>query len=249
VSSVEHERKQYKDLFNLQKIYEIKLNFESMGKSIFIVFIFCLLFAASHAQARWSFELHGGQVYNVPLPLQIKQESYPDIKLTARYFTEPLTLPVYWDLRFSRWQNNKSWEFEAIHHKLYLDNTTPEVQKFNISHGFNMLIVNRGIEKKSFRYRAGVGVVLAHPESIIRGKEFGNSTDDLDTGYYLTGPVFNLAISRPIRLGGRFYLNPEAKTTFAYSYIKISEGHANVYNLAFHLILGFGVDFIHPNRK
>lgn len=204
---------------------------------------------AGRAQSRWTFEMHGGQVYNLPMSLSIKQQGFPDIKLTARYNTEALTLPVYWDLRFGRWQNARLWEMELIHHKLYLDNTTPEVQKFNISHGFNMIMVNRGFDKKTFRYRAGAGVVLAHPESIIRGKEFGNSTDDWDTGYYLTGPVFNLAISRPIRLGGRFYLNPEAKTTFAYSNIKIAQGHADVYNLAFHLILGFGVDFIKPNEK
>jgi hypothetical protein len=220
-----------------------------MGKSIFILFIFSLLYTATQAQARWTFELHGGAVFNVPMSLQIKQQTYPDIKLLARYNTEGFTLPVYWDLRFGRWKSARLWEVELIHHKLYLDNTTPEVQKFNISHGFNMIMMNRGFEKNSFRYRAGVGIVLAHPESIVRGKEFGNSTDDWDTGYFLTGPVLNLAISRPICLGSRFYLNPEAKITFAYSHIRIAEGHANIYNLAFHLILGFGVDFIKPKEK
>jgi hypothetical protein len=220
-----------------------------MKRLIVIALFWLFSISTLVAQSRWSFEIHSGEVYNVPLPLQIEQQTYPDIKLTARYRSESLILPVYWDWRFSRWKNNKSWEFETIHHKLYLDNTTPEVQKFNISHGFNMLMVNRGFEKKTFRYRAGMGVVLAHPESNIRGKEFGNSTDDWDTGYYLTGPVFNLAISRPIRLGSRFFINPEAKTTFAYSYIRISEGHADVYNLAFHLILGFGYDFIRPKEN
>ncbi len=220
-----------------------------MGKSIFIVFILSILFSAGRAQSLWTFEIHGGQVYNLPMSLSIKQQDYPDIKLTARYHTEGLTLPVYWDLRFGRWQNGRLWEMELIHHKLYLDNTTPEVQKFNISHGFNMLMMNRGFEKNSFRYRAGAGIVLAHPESNIRGKEFGNTTDDWDMGYYLSGPVFNLAISKPIRLGSRFYINPETKTTFAYSYIKVSQGHANVYNLAFHLILGFGTDLFKSEEK
>lgn len=220
-----------------------------MKQFIFIVSMVVFVALATFAQTRWSFELHGGQVYNLPMPLSVKQSGFPDIRLNARYDTEGFTLPVYWDMRLGRWQNMRLWEIELIHHKLYLDNTTPEVQKFNISHGFNILMVNRGLEKNKFRYRAGAGVVLAHPESIIRGKEFGNSTDDWDTGYYLTGPVFNLAISRPIRLGSRFYINQEAKTTFAYSYIRISQGHANVYNLAFHLILGFGVDFIKPNGK
>lgn len=220
----------------------------TMKTLIFIVPFFILSQTVVIAQSHWSFELHGGEIYNAPMPLKIKQQGYPDLKLTARYHTEPFTLPVYWDIRFSRWQNDKSWEFEVIHHKLYLDNTTPEVQKFNISHGFNMLMVNRGFDKKTFRYRAGVGVILAHPESNIREKEFGNTGNDWDMGYYISGPVLNLAISKPIRLGRRLYINAEAKTTLAYAYIKVSEGHANVYNLAFHLILGIGVDLIKTGK-
>jgi len=110
-------------------------------------------------------------------------------------------------------------------------------------------MVNRGFDKKIFRYRIGAGIVLAHPESNIRGKEFGDSDDDWNMGYYLSGPILNFAVSKPIRLGGRFYLNAEAKTTFAYSHIKIAEGHANVYNLAFHLILGIGVDLTKPRPE
>jgi hypothetical protein len=147
-------------------------------------------------------------------------------------------------MRLGRWKNNKSWEFEVIHHKLYLENTTPEVQKFNISHGFNMLMVNRGFDQKNFRYRAGAGIVLTHPESKIRDKEFGNTTDDWDMGYYISGPVVNLSISKPIRLSDRLFVNAEAKTTFAYGSVQVAEGHADVFNLAFHLLLGIGYDLI-----
>jgi len=110
-------------------------------------------------------------------------------------------------------------------------------------------MVNRGFDTKTFRYRAGAGIVLAHPESDIRGKEFGDTGNDWDLGYYLSGPVLNVAISKPIRLSGRFYINAEAKTTLAYSHIKIAEGDADVYNLAFHLILGLGYDLIQPKGK
>jgi hypothetical protein len=215
-----------------------------MRKLIFIVFALSILFTTSQAQSIWSFELNGGEVYNIPMPLTIRQNGYPELKLTARYFTEPLTLPVYWDMRLGRWKNNKSWEFEVIHHKLYLENTTPEVQKFNISHGFNMLMVNRGFDQKNFRYRAGAGIVLTHPESKIRDKEFGNTTDDWDMGYYISGPVVNLSISKPIRLSDRLFVNAEAKTTFAYGSVQVAEGHADVFNLAFHLLLGIGYDLI-----
>jgi hypothetical protein len=225
------------------------MHLSKMIKQIFITSIFLIILTNLKAQSHFSFELHGGGAYSVPLPLTIKQQGYPDLKLTARFHTEAFTLPVYWDMRLSRWKNDKSWELELIHHKLYLDNTSEEVQKFNISHGFNMIMLNRGFDQKTFRYRAGAGIVLAHPESTIRGKEFGSSTDDYDLGYNLTGPVLNLAISKPIRLGYRFYINAEAKTTIAYSYIKVAEGHANVYNLAFHLILGIGFDFAQQKQK
>ncbi len=220
-----------------------------MKKSIFIVFIFTNLFLASQAQSNWSFEINSGLVYNVPMPLVIKQEGFSDIKFIARYFTEPLTLPIYYDIRLGRWKDSKMWELELIHHKLYLENTTSEVQKFNISHGFNMIMVNRGFDQKFIRYRVGAGIIVAHPESNIRGKEFEDSGYDSNSGYYLSGPVLNLAISKPIRLGSRLFINAEAKTTFAYSRIKIVEGYSDVYNLAFHLILGIGYEFFKPAIK
>ena len=214
-----------------------------MKKFISIVALLIASLPATFAQTRWTLEAHGGEVYNVPMPLTIRQNGYPDLKLTARYRTEAFTLPIYSDWRLSRWKNNRSWEFEFIHHKLYLDNTSAEVQKFNISHGFNMIFVNRGFDKKTFHYRVGCGIVLAHPESNIRGNEFGSSTDNWDLGYFLTGPILNFAIGKHYRLNKRFFVNTEAKTTFAYSSIKVAQGNADVYNLAFHLIVGVGYDF------
>jgi len=220
-----------------------------MGKSIFIVLIFSLFFLGSQAQTIWSVEIHCGEVYNVPMPLTIRQDNYPPIKLHAKFASEPFTLPLYIDSRIIRWQNRKSWEAEFLHHKLYLQNTTKEVEKYNISHGFNMLMINRGFDRQTFQYRFGAGFVVTHPESIIRGKEFGNSENNLDLGYYISGLAINLAIGKQIHLSKRIYFNAEGKTTFAYSKIKIAEGNSDVYNLAFHLILGIGYDFINQNPK
>lgn len=219
-----------------------------MKKLIAILFLTIIFSTTTNGQSHWAFEIHCGQVFNVPMPLNIRQEAYPDLKLRARYSSESFTLPVYWDIRLGRWQHERAWEFEAIHHKLYLNNTTSEVQKFNISHGFNMIMVNRGFEKKSFCYRAGAGIVLAHPESKIRGREFGDSADDTDLGYYISGPVLNLSINKPFYLGSRFYINAEAKTTLAYSHIKVAQGNSDVYNIAFHIILGLGADFVKSGK-
>lgn len=117
------------------------------------------------------------------------------------------------------------------------------------SHGFNMINLNRGFAKKTFQYRAGAGIVLSHPESNIRGKEFGDSVDDFDMGYYISGPTLNFAISKPYQIMSWFYINAEAKTTFSYSYIKVAQGHAEVYSFAFHIILGIGVDFFKSREE
>ena len=215
-----------------------------MRKTFAILLLILFISPITNAQSRWSFELHGGQVFNVPMPLTIRQEGFQDIKLWARFDAEPFVLPVYWDWRFSRWEAGKAWEFEVIHHKLYLSNTTPEIQKYNISHGFNMLMFNRVFQKKFVRVRVGAGVILAHPESKIRGKEFGDTGNDMDMGYFISGPVVTFAVSKPFYLGSRFYINAEVKTTFAYSSIKIANGNSDVYNLAFHLNLGPGVVFL-----
>lgn len=214
-------------------------------KKLFVSILLLALFCdPAKSQSEWSFELHGGQVFNVQMPLTIRQEGFQDIRFWARFDAEPFILPVYWDWRFSRWESGKAWEFEVIHHKLYLSNTTPEVQKFNISHGFNMLMFNRVVQKKVVRLRAGAGVILAHPESKIRGLEFGDTGNDLDMGYFISGPVVNFAVSKHFYLGKRFYINAEAKTTLAYSSIKIANGNSDVFNLAFHLNLGPGVIFL-----
>ncbi|MGE5429031.1 MAG: hypothetical protein ACM3O8_14145 [Methylococcaceae bacterium] len=213
-----------------------------MKRSV-IPIVFILLWLGAGAQSRWLFELHEAVVTNVPLPLTIHQKGYPDIQLTgACYHSQPFTLPLYYDGRISRWDNDRSWEIEFTHHKLYLQNPPQEVQEFNVSHGFNMLMVNRGFQRQTFRYRAGAGVVIAHPESEVRGLVFPNSRNNNDLKYYLSGPAIHASINKPIYFGPRLFLNAEASTTLAYASVKVAQGHADVWNIAFHLLLGVGVE-------
>ncbi|HET6556294.1 MAG TPA: hypothetical protein VFG54_03205 [Prolixibacteraceae bacterium] len=213
-----------------------------MKNALLLLFLIFLCYDLLPAQERWSVELMGAGVYNVPLPLTIRQQGQPELTHTARFTSEPFVLPVYYDWRLSRWQDERSWELEFIHHKLYLDNTTAEIQKFNISHGFNLLLVNRGFDHQLFRYRVGAGVVIAHPESQVRGLTFGSSTDDNDWGYYLSGPVLQGAINRRFFIGERFFVTAEAKTTLAYASVKVAQGRADVYSWIFHLLVGVGVE-------
>jgi len=41
-----------------------------------------------------------------------------------------------------------------------------------------------------------------------------------------------------------FYLDIETKLTLAYSKVRISEGNSDVYNFAFHLVVGSGFKFL-----
>jgi hypothetical protein len=210
----------------------------------FILSFIAVAITAGSAQSVWSIELQGGDVFNVPLPLSIRQDGYPKIQMIARFRTEAFTPPVYWDCRLAHWSRQRAWELEVIHQKLYLQNTTTEVQKFNISHGFNLLIVNRCFQTGKFRWRSGAGIILAHPESNIRGLTFGDSTDDFDAGYFVSGPVAHVALGRPIYFRRRGYAHIEAKTSLAWSSIKIADGYARVFNLAFHVVVGVGFEFV-----
>ena len=203
------------------------------------------------SQSHWSFELHGGNAYNIPLPLTIQQKGYPDIKIKqAKYESESLISPYYWDWRFSKWFDKYAIEFEAIHHKLYLKNKHPDIQRFGISHGFNMLTINYARKFKYFIFRNGIGSVLMHPENTIRNKSYPEGLGFDIKGYRLRGLVFNTAIAKQIYLiKNRLYINLEGKATFAKGNAPIVDGKAKVNNIALQAIGGLGVNFARRKGK
>lgn len=209
-----------------------------------LVLFFFLIIIEGPAQDRWSFELHGGVAGNLRLPLRIMQDGYPDIYIPAAHFaSEPLISPWYWDWRFTRWKNSKSIEFEAIHHKLFLVNKPPEVQRFGISHGFNMLFFNRSFQKSTFVLRPGLGSVLVHPESTVRNQVYPEGPGFDMKGYRLRGVALNLAIARPIDISRHFFINIEGKVTTSYVWVPIQNGSARLWNVAFQFIIGPGVNW------
>ena len=210
-----------------------------------LVLMHGVLFAAYKPHdtlSRWSFEFHLGGVYNFRTPLTIYQRGYPDIHIDrAKYSTEPFTSPQYWDWRFTKWFDRSGISFECIHHKLYLENRPPEVERFAISHGYNMCIFSYSRNFRWFNAAIGGGSVLMHPESTIRGKEM-IETDGLKD-YRLRGWVMNAAISHQVRIYKRFYLNTETKITFSQANVPIVDGHAKVNSIALQFIFGPGMDF------
>ena len=216
-------------------------------KSVIIFFVFLLSGTCQLliAQVRWSFELSGGAPLNIPFPLRIEQDNQAVIEIKSpKFYSEPFVLPVYWDWRFSRITKKGSWELEAIHHKLYLENNPPEIQQFSISHGFNIFTINRGFSYNHFLFRVGLGCVFTHPETEIRNKISIDTNSFFKTRYYASGPVLDIGINRRWYLIKRLFLNTEVKNTFAYARIPIAEGHASFFTSSFHITAGLGFDFI-----
>lgn len=128
-----------------------------------------LLPLVSLGQGRtWEVGVAGAAVHNSRTPLHIHRAGLEDINVDARYRTEPFSQPVYYDLRVSTWAGNSGWELKFTHHKLILNNLPPEVQRFSITDGFNLLTLNRLWQNKGLTWSLGGGFVITHPESTIR---------------------------------------------------------------------------------
>lgn len=195
------------------------------------------------AEDRWAFEVFLGSAYNFTTPLYISQSGYDDIELNAQYDTKPAEGSPYYAWRISRWKENRAWELELIHHKLYLRNKPPEVQHFEISHGYNLLTVNRAWDKKGFVYRIGAGVVITHPETTVREKGLSTHKGILNKGFYISGFTGQVAAGKKFYLLKKLFANIEGKFTASYARIPIEDGDADVPNVAVHGLFGLGYDF------
>jgi hypothetical protein len=181
-------------------------------------------------------ELLGGVVYNFKTPLRIEQDGQSDLDFDAKYRTRPFESPQYYVLRFAKWNGDKGKEIELIHDKLFLDNKPAEVQKFDISHGFNMLMMNEAWKRNGLIYHFGAGPVITHPENTVRNLDF-------EHGYYLSGAAIQFAVGKQFKLSGNLFGTLEAKVTGAYARVRVEDGHANVSNLAVHGVFGIGYRF------
>lgn len=117
------------------------------------------------ADNQFATEFFVGTSVSFKTPLKIEQAGQPDIDFSARYDTKPFKLPIYWMFRFDRLREGSRWELQLTHQKLFLENNPPEVEHFEITHGYNLPTVNRAFAAEHFAWRVGAGAVIAHSES------------------------------------------------------------------------------------
>lgn len=193
------------------------------------------------AGADWTFEVFVGVPFGLPAPLTIRQAGQPDIAVRARYESRPFRKPIYYGWRIGRWDGTRGWELELVHDKLYLADRPAEVEEFAISHGFNLVTVNRAWERGGLVRRAGAGIVLAHPENTVRDKALPGDGGLLGWGYYLAGPTVQVAVEKRFRLRGDLFLPVEGKATASFARVPVADGSADVPRAALHGLAGLGV--------
>ncbi len=212
-----------------------------------IILFFSLFLTKLSAQSKLVLEIGTGIPFNLPVPLTIRQSGESTLHLTAEYDSHPFEIPIFWDWRIGYWSGSTGWELEAIHHKIFLRNMPPEVEQFDISHGLNLVVINRCFIKNKFIFKFGAGISLTHPENVVRNKKLNEQRGIFDWGYYISGPAILFSAGKRLYLIEKIFLSVEAKIGLSYSYIPIADGTADVCNIAAMITFGIGTDFIKLN--
>ncbi len=212
-------------------------------KNTVIIFILAALtFMPEISDAQWVFQIGTGSAYNFTSNLEIRQDGEEDINISARYDTKAFsTVAWYYDMRIAKWKDSHAWEFETHHHKLHLDNRPDEVQRFVISHGYNLNTINSAWQINTFIYRIGLGIVITHPETTVRNKEY-NDKGGIN-GFHLSGVTAQAALEKRFSVTENIFAYLEAKLTASYAKIPVEDGDASVPNAAIHGIFGTGYSF------
>jgi hypothetical protein len=185
-----------------------------------------------------------GLTWNAPSDLRVVQRGYPDTPVqNTRFEGRDLEWFPYYTARL--WYGSTvgwRYELELIHQKLYLSGSGENgeiLDHFQSSDGFNYLLFNLAYAVDvgvRLVPRFGLGVIIAHPETTVRGRSLG--TDGDPSGYQFSGWGAQVAVGLepPWILGPRL----EGKFTLGYSRLNIADGYAEGWFKAFHTPLGLG---------
>jgi len=184
-----------------------------------------------------------GDAYVLRTPLIIQQTSFEDLNFNAKYHTHSFEMPIYYSIKLAKWNNQIAWEIELLHLKLYLANRPPEVTSFSITHGYNLLFVNRLWGMNFLNLRAGGGVIIGHPENSVRGKKLNEKKGMFNSGYYLSGIAIQFGPEKTFAIFKGLNFKLEGKLWGAYARVPVVDGRANVPHISIHGLFGFRYKF------
>jgi hypothetical protein len=209
--------------------------------------VFCAVappLPAQEACANLAGELFAGSAWSVPLPLTVALPGHA-MRTVARYSTRPFEDAPYYSYRVGhQGASGSGTELELVHHKLYLENPQPPIERMEVSHGYNLVTANVLGPGHGWQWRFGVGIVVAHPEGRVAGRDLGGAPTALGGGYHVAGLTTQLAVGRRYALRpGRTQLmaTPEAKVTASWARVSVDSVTLTVPNVALHALGGLGV--------
>jgi len=210
----------------------------SCGSRLFFIGVLVVSAGAVRAEG-WVAEAYGGDAFNLRSRLSIEQDGGFSRSLSADYETRAFRAPPYYMLRTGRWRGEAAWEVALIHHKLYLKNPPAGVASLSVSHGFNMVTLNRAIASGDWVYRFGAGPVITHAEATINGTVYNGP-------YRLAGVAVLAGAGRRFSLGERMFVALEGAVSAGYAKPRMSgppDAELRVTNLALHGFVGLGYRF------
>ena len=193
----------------------------------------------------WNVDISIGNAFNTNQDITIHRDGKEDINFNASFKTNGLSSPQYYSLRFNSTIADRKFEFEFIHHKLYLDAPYPdEIQKFEVTDGYNLLMINFANNIYSnLNYRLGLGTVVSHPDITIENQtnyvEGGGLIPKFWTdGYNWGGISSQISIFLNNKLSEKINYNVEGKAVMAKASIPVVGGSFDLPNISFHLLVG-----------
>jgi len=130
---------------------------------------------------------------------------------------------------------------DLTHHKLYLTNNPADIERFQITNGFNLFTLSRAFRRKHLTYSLGAGPVITYPVNTVRGKRADEERGVL--GYLLSGATVVGMATREVPLTGALALSLDARGSLSYARVPVADGHAKLPNAALHLHFGLGYLF------
>jgi hypothetical protein len=187
----------------------------------------------------WLLAVYLGAAHTVSAPLSFPSVAFP----AAHYRGESWTPPLYYGYRFSCFPRSirpAGIEAEFTHLKVYA-NLPPEgtVQRFSMSHGLNLVLVNvaarrtlraTGAGPLRLTARAGAGPTIPHIESTIGGVS--------KEGYQLGSIALHAGAGLEIPVAQHVSVVAEYKLTRTHEHVDVAGGTASGVFLSHHAIVG-----------
>jgi len=186
----------------------------------------------------WSAEALIGDAFNFNSRTHIDYAN-SDVALNGDYHTHGFEAPLHYTVRIARWHGDRAWELQLMHHKVYLQNRPQGVDALSVSHGFNIVSLNRAFAADPWRLRVGLGPVIAHPEAQIGAVSY-------DGPYELAGAAVLGAVGAQFTLTPKLSIVGELAATFGYIDVHphgAPDLNFSIRNPALHAQVGVGYRF------